>query len=298
MMPQDSRLTPDLLARFECALGQPLTILNVIRRGYTPALRLCARVQDGNTVFIKCATTDLTAEWLRKEYAVYTALAAPFMCRLIAWEDEGESPFLVLEDLSQADWPPPWTTRQIDLVREMLVRLASFRLPGLLPLEDDATFTDGWQEVAAEPAAFLGLEIASRGWLERALPSLLAVDGKQVLHGEALTHCDVRSDNLCFLGDRVVLVDWNLTRQGHPSADLASWLPSLETEGGPAPETILPQGGPFAALLSGYFASRAGRPIIPDAPLVRKVQLEQLHSALPWAVRALGLPPLDGPRAG
>jgi aminoglycoside phosphotransferase (APT) family kinase protein len=118
------------------------------------------------------------------------------------------------------------------------------------------------------------------------------------LHGEALTHCDVRSDNLCFLGDRVVLVDWNLTRQGHPSADLASWLPSLETEGGPAPETILPQGAPFAALLSGYFASRAGRPIIPDAPLVRKVQLEQLHSALPWAVRALGLPPLDGPRAG
>ena len=297
MMPQDSRLTPDLLARFERALGQPLTILNVVRRGYTPALRLRARLQDGNTVFIKCATTSLTAEGLRKEYAVYTALDAPFVCRLIAWEDTGESPFLVLEDLSQADWPPPWTTHQIDLVRDMLVRLASFRLPGLLPLEDNAAFTDGWQEVAADPEAFLGLKIASRGWLERAMPSLLAVDGKQVLHGEALIHCDVRSDNLCFLGDRVILVDWNLTCQGHPSADLAFWLPSLETEGGPAPETILPQGAPFAAVLSGYFASRAGRPILPDAPLVRKVQLEQLHSALPWAVRALGQPPLDGPRA-
>jgi hypothetical protein len=298
MMPQDSRLTPDLLARFERALGQPLTILNVIRRGYTPALRLRTRLQDGNTVFIKCATTSLTAQWLRQEYAVYTTLAAPFVCRLIAWEDTGEFPFLVLEDLSQATWPPPWTTRQIGLVRDMLVRLATFSLPGLLALEDDASLTDGWQEVAADPAGFLRLKIASRGWLERALPALLAVDGKQVLRGEALAHTDVRSDNLCFLGNRVVLVDWNLTRRGHPSADLAFWLPSLETEGGPLPETILPESGPFAALLSGYFAAHAGLPIIPDAPLVRKVQLEQLHSALPWAVRALGLPPLDGPRAG
>jgi len=126
---------------------------------------------------------------------------------------------------------------------------------------------------------------------------LLAIDGKQVLRGNALTHTDVRSDNLCFLGDRVVLVDWNWTRRGHPAADLAFWLPSLENEGGPAPESILPESGSFAALISGYLAARAGLPIITDAPLVRKVQLEQLHSALPWAVRTLGLPPLDGPRA-
>ena len=293
-MSQDNRITPALFARFERALSQPLTILNIIRRGYTPALRLRARLQDGNTVFIKCATTNLTAEWLRKEYTVYNNLEAPFLCRLIAWEDEGEFPFVVLEDLSEATWPPPWTSRQIGLVRDMLVHLASFSLPGLLPLEDESSLTDGWREVANEPEAFLGLELTCRGWLERALPTLLAVDGKQVLHGEALTHTDVRSDNLCFLGDRVVLVDWNWTCKGNPSADLAFWLPSLEAEGGPAPDSILPDGGPFAALHSGYLAAHAGLPIIPEAPLVHKVQLEQLHSALPWAVRALGLPRLDG----
>jgi hypothetical protein len=298
MVPHDSRLTPDLLARFERSLDQPLAIENVIRRGYTPALRLRARLQDGNTVFIKCATTDLTAEWLRKEFAVYTSLEAPFLCRMIAWEDDAECPFLVLEDLSEASWPPPWTARKIDLVQDMLTRLAAFSLPGLLPLAEDATLTDGWQEVADDPGSFLGLQIASPAWLERALPILLAVDGTQVLRGDALVHSDVRSDNLCFVGERVVLVDWNWTRRGHPLADLAFWLPSLETEGGPTPETILPDGVLFAAVLSGFFACRAGRPIIPDAPLVRKVQLEQLHSALPWAVRALGLPPLDGPRAG
>jgi len=288
-------ITPALLARVERALGQPVTILKVIRRGYTPALRLRVRLQNGNTVFIKYATTSLTAEWLRQEYFVYTHLDAPFMCCLIAWEDEEEFPFLVLEDLSDEDWPPPWTEHKIGLVREMLERLAGYTLPGLLPLEDDPSLTDGWKEVAEDPKAFLGLEIASPGWLERALPALLAVDGKQVLRGEALTHTDVRSDNLCFQRERVVLIDWNWTRRGHPSADLAFWLASLESEGGPAPDSLLPEGGPFAVLVSGYLAARAGLPIIPDAPLVRKVQLEQLYSALPWAVRALGLPPLDGP---
>ena len=287
-------LNTTLIARFERASGQPLTILKTIQRGYTPALRLRARLQDGNTVFIKCATTAATAEWLREEYKIYTTLQAPFMCQLIAWEDEGEYPFLILEDLSEADWPPPWTPHKIELVRDMLARLASCTLPGLLPLEEEASLTDGWQEVAADPEPFLGLEISSRDWLERALPALLAVDGKQTLRGEALTHTDVRSDNLCFVGDRAVLVDWNWVRRGHPLADLAFWLPSLENEGGPAPETILPEGAPFAALISGYLAARAGLPVIPDAPLVRKVQLEQLSSALPWAVRTLGLPPLDG----
>jgi Ser/Thr protein kinase RdoA (MazF antagonist) len=219
------------------------------------------------------------------------------MCHLIAWEDEGEYPFLVLEDLSEADWPPPWTPDKIEMVREMLARLAACTLPGLLPLEDESSLTDGWKEVAADPEPFLGLEISSRYWLERSLPILLAVDCKQALRGEALTHTDVRSDNLCFVGDRAVLVDWNWARRGHPSADLAFWLPSLENEGGPAPETILPEGAAFAALISGYLAARAGLPIIPDAPLVRKVQREQLSSALPWAVRALGLLPPDGPRA-
>jgi hypothetical protein len=292
-----NQLPTALLARFERALGQPVTILKTIKRGYTPALRLRVQMRDGNTVFIKCATTAATAEWLRQEYQVYTTLKAPFICRLIACEDEGEFPFLVLEDLSEANWPPPWTPHKIELVREMLARLASFTLPGLLPLEDETSITEGWQRVAADPQPFLGLGITSQVWLERALPALLAVDGRQALRGEALTHTDVRSDNLCFVGDRVVLVDWNWVRCGHPLADLAFWLPSLESEGGPAPETILPDGAPYAAILSGYLAANAGLPIIPDAPLVRRVQLEQLSSALPWTVRALGLAPLDGPRA-
>ena len=78
------------------------------------------------------------------------------------------------------------------------------------------------------------------------------------------------------------------------SLDVAFWLPSLEFEGGPPPEDVAPPAGVFASLIAGFFASRAGLPDIPDAPFVRRVQREQLSTALPWAVRALGLPPLDG----
>ena len=43
--------------------------------------------------------------------------------------------------------------------------------------------------------------------------------------------------------------------------DLAAWAPSLQAEGGPAPEAIIPSGGvELAALVSGYFAANAGLP--------------------------------------
>jgi hypothetical protein len=65
-------------------------------------------------------------------------------------------------------------------------------------------------------------------------------------------------------------------------------------EGGPLPERTreIPPGA--VALVTGFFASRVGLPVIPAAPKVRDVQQRQLAIALPWAVRSLHLPPLDG----
>ena len=48
------------------------------------------------------------------------------------------------------------------------------------------------------------------------------------------------------------------------------------------------------ALVAGFFASRAGLPIIPEAPRLREVQRVQLEAALPWAAWALGLSAPDG----
>lgn len=61
------------------------------------------------------------------------------------------------------------------------------------------------------------------------------------------------------------------------------------------PESILPDAADVAAAVSGFFAARAGLPQVLDAPRVRWIQQVQLKMALPWAVRALDLPPLAGP---
>jgi SAM-dependent methyltransferase len=95
------------------------------------------------------------------------------------------------------------------------------------------------------------------------------------------------------LPDRVVLVDWNCAVRGNGALDVAFLAPSLRLEGGPLPEETLPGGAALAAVVSGFFACRAGRPVIPEAPRARWIQLRQLRIALPWAARVLGLPAPD-----
>jgi aminoglycoside phosphotransferase (APT) family kinase protein len=112
-----------------------------------------------------------------------------------------------------------------------------------------------------------------------------------------LTHWDLRSDNICIGNNAALFVDWNLACLSNPTLDLGFFLPSLAYEGGPAPERILPDAPEVAAWVAGFFAARAGLPTIPDAPFVRRVQRQQLETALPWAIRALNLPPLVGKNA-
>jgi hypothetical protein len=151
--------------------------------------------------------------------------------------------------------------------------------------------------VGRDPAPFLSLGLCSTGWLERAMPALLAAEAAAVLDGDDLLHVDARSDNVCLLPGRVVFVDWNVPARGNRAFDLAFLAPSLRLEGGPLPEEIAPDQGPLAAVAAGYFAARAGLPPVADAPRVRWIQLRQLRVALPWAARALGLAPPDEPWA-
>jgi aminoglycoside phosphotransferase (APT) family kinase protein len=164
---------------------------------------------------------------------------------------------------------------------------------------EEAASDDGgsWDVVAKNPMPFLSLELCSEAWLINALPKLLDATVSVPLAGPGLTHNDVRSDNICFVGSRVVLIDWNFAATGNGMADDAFWLPSLHSEGGPAPDELRPDAAPWAAVAAGFFAARAGLAQHPEWPPVRHIQLSQLLSALPWAVRALGLPPLDGANA-
>jgi thiamine kinase-like enzyme len=284
-------LDPALQIRLEKLLGCAIVTFARVERGYTPASRWIVRTATG-CFFAKVATTPLTANLLRREAHSYQAIRGDFMPDLIGWQDHATKPILIIEDLSDAQWPPPWDQRQIALVLNQIEALHN-TLANVPPYEEiHGQRENNWEIVADDPGPFLSLGLASDQWLWRALPSLLEAERCCTTQGHQLTHWDIRSDNLCITPKGVKFVDWAEACLSNPELDLGFWLPSLAYEGGPEPEKILPGAPEVAAWVAGFFAARAGLPLIPDAPHVRLVQRQQLETALPWAVRALDLPPL------
>jgi phosphotransferase family enzyme len=265
-----------------------------IRRGYAHNERWIVGLEDGRSAFVKAAVDARTARWLRTEHKIYSSVREPVLPRMLGWLDEAELTLLVLEDLSAGFWPPPWNRERIASVLALLQSKSRIEPPAEIESLEESLpgLTGWWDRVSEDPKPFLSLGLCTPDWLERHLPTLQRAAHTAPLSGGSLVHRDVRSDNICLRSSAALLVDWNWASVGNPLLDLASWLPSLHAEGGPPPEEMLPSGGAeFAALLAGYFAANAGLPVIPHAPRVREVQLQQLRVALPWAARALGLPP-------
>jgi hypothetical protein len=255
------------------------------------------RLADGRAAFAKWATNDDTAGWLRDEMRVLGAVEADFLPEVLAWRD-GERPLLLLEDLGDATWPPPWTPELAERGMEALRCVAATRAPASVPpaatLE---TLLRGWVRVERVPEPLLALGVADAAWLRHALPALRAAEDAVSFAGDALLHNDARGDNMAFLppgrSGRVVLVDWNWAAAGPPALDRAYFANHVHATGGPPPEELLAGDDvatAWAAVIAGFFASVAGLPEPPDAPRVRPLQRAHLRTALPWAARTLGLP--------
>ena len=110
------------------------------------------------------------------------------------------------------------------------------------------------------------------------------------LTGDSLLHLDVRGDNLFLRDGRAILVDWNWAERGNAAVDRAFWAPSLQLDGGPAPERVVGHEPELAAAIAGFLAEQAAKPVELATPAIRAFQRAQLRCALPWAARALGLP--------
>jgi hypothetical protein len=276
--------------------GQPVeSVEDVPGRGYTPARRLRATFADGTTAFAKLAVNESTASWLADEHVVYSQVEGDFLPRFLGY-DAADPPLLLLEDLTDAHWPPPWSEVGIAAVSRVLDRLATMWPPQGVPSVETyrEELTNGWALVEQDPGPFLSFGLCSTEWLAAALHALRDAVERAPIEGESLLHFDVRSDNIALVGERAVLVDWNWACIGNPLLDRAAWAPSLHVEGGPPPAELVPDSPPaFPALLAGFWAARVGLPPPPGAaPGLRDLQLAQLGVVLPWAVRALGLPPI------
>ncbi len=287
-----TRPEPHVVARVEKLLGWSPDTWRPVHGGYTPTARY-AVADDRRTGFVKISTTPVTAGQINREIVAYAGISGRFVPRVLGADPDPDVPILIIEDLSAASWPPPWTDalvdQVVDTIREMHATPSTLAHGGLLEGREP-----GWPTVAENPGPFLSLGLVGAAWLDRALPALIAAETSCILAGDALTHLDLRSDNLCVTTDGVKLIDWAEACRSAADVDLAFFLPSLAYEKGPLPERLLPGRPDLAALVSGFFAARAGMPDIPLAPFVRRVQREQLLAALPWAIRALGLPPADG----
>jgi hypothetical protein len=281
----------DALSVLASRLGaRPLQ--RVVGAGYTLMERWLVELDDGTRAFAKLAVDEPTAGFLRDEHRTYSQVDAPFLPELLAWDDDGELPILVIEDLSQAHWPPPWRPGDAKAVLDALAALHETEPPNDLPaLTWDDLHT--WREVEAEPEPFLSLRLCTESWLSESLAELIAATDRSRIRGEAFVHLDVRSDNICLRDGQALLVDWNWASLANPGLDAAFWAPSLFVEGGPTPLEHQPEAGDLTAVVSGFFAPIAGQPPPEGAPTVRPLQLAQLKVALPWAADVLGLPALD-----
>jgi phosphotransferase family enzyme len=284
-------LEPSLVIRIEALLGDRLVAAQPAGGGYSSARRWLVTGRGGRTAFAKIGATPVSDASLRREAAVYERLVLPSMPEVYGW-DADSPPILLLSDLSRNEWPPPWTAERIDRVLQVIdsVHSASAALPPYSEVQD--ADEDWWGRVAAAPEPFLRLDVVRPDWLQRNVDSLAASARTVSCAGSSVTHYDLRSDNLCFSSTHTYLVDWSHACLGNPRLDLALFLPSLASEGGPPPETILPADPAAAAWVAGFFAWHASKPHIPTAPTVRTMQRRLLVSALPWATRELDLEPL------
>ena len=257
--------------------------------GYSTADRYAVELADGRSVFVKSSTAPELADWLRREHEVYAALGASFMPELLGFDDDGERPTLVLEDLSGAAWDVAWDEERVAAVLAAIHAIGASAIPPNTPRARDAypLIWTRWQVVADDPVPFLGLGLRDEAWLDRALPTLLAAVEAALVEGDQLCHLDIRSDNLCFRDGRAIVVDWNWACRADPRSDIAAWGPSLTLEGGPSPWQLLPDEGELAAFVAGIWAATAGLPPPETAPTVREFQRRQLAVALDWVDRDL-----------
>ena len=259
--------------------------------GYTRAPKWRVQLRSGESRFVKYAQNDEPAtRSIAAESRVYGSVTAPFLPTLYDTFVADECALIVLEDLSDADWPPPYPD-DVEPLFEALEAVASVDAPRDLPRLAERQETP-WQRIAREPEPLLALGACSESWLQLALPGLLEAEKRVPRSGDRLVHYDLWAENLCFTDRGAVLVDWAEARIGNPAIDVAFALLSLRVEG--AVTRPVEDEPALAAFITGVVAAEAAAPLptwtTSDSTL-REDQLGDLRVALPWVAAELGLPP-------
>lgn len=254
--------------------------------GYTLAKRYIVSFEDGSSVFAKVATNNDTANWLRAEHNFYSHSEYSFHPKMIGWQDTPSQTFILLEDLSQAEWSYSWTENRIQSVLDGLRQLALVQAPKNLPtISELHSDLFCWDAIMSDPSIFIESGLADRNTLKKALFSLKTLADAANIEGPNLVHMDIRSDNICFRDNKAIFVDWNHACTGNPKIDTLFWLPSLYLEGGTAPWDFGINEPELLSLILGYFVYNASLAAPHLGSDLRNFQRKQLEVVYEWINR-------------
>jgi hypothetical protein len=248
-------------------------------------------------VFVKVGDTEQARGQVRAEIGFFRKVAEPFMPSLLGW-NLGDPPFLVLEDLSHASWPPPYPQDVGGLI-DLVVAIGELSAPvGLRRFTEPQPLWPGLAGHLEQIAATGGCSV---DWLRGALPVLAAAEARVSLTGDRLVHGDLFFANICFAARGPVIVDWTFAGAGSPEISLASLRQDLLAHGIGAPVPGLRDEGAWAAFLTALTAQEAVGPVAPwisDEAGMRELHRLYLPAGLRWAAQALRLPAPRRERAG
>jgi Phosphotransferase enzyme family len=248
---------------------------------------------DGRTVFVKAGTEASARRQIERERTVIRAVRAPFMPSVYGGAVDDAWSTLVLEDLSDGQWPPPYVDNGAALL-EAVARLGETRPPaGLSRRPAGRPLGTYWERIAAAPEPVLAEGSFSSTWLEHCLPELIAAESRARLDGDDFLHDDVWHGNVCYTDRGAVLIDWASASIGDRRLDLAYALLSIRACGATPPAVEFEDEAAYAALLAGSNAYNAAQPVdesIMRASVLREGWLHDLQYALAWVAGLLGLP--------
>lgn len=267
-------------------VNKDVVSMRAVTGGYTLAKRYIVSFDDRSSAFAKIATNEDTANWLRAEHNFYSQSEHDFHPKMLGWKDEKNETFLLLEDLSHAEWSYKWTENRIKSVLEGLKQISSVQPPKNLPsirkLHSDLFC---WELIVNNPSIFVESGLAEKDALRKKLPALKELADSANIEGASLVHMDIRSDNTCFVGNKAVFIDWNHACIGNPKIDTLFWLPSLHLEGGPAPWDFKINEPELLAQILGYFVYNSSLEVPHQGSDLRNFQRKQLEVVYEWLNR-------------
>jgi hypothetical protein len=260
----------------------------------------------GGTIFVKAVGSTLNPEspaFHRREAGISAALPpGPEFPRLLEVYDDGDWVALAFEAIDGRPPAHPWDADELLAAVHALDALHHALTPNPVPEAPAAAdrlrpLFGGWADLASRPRPHEGL----LDWSSHHLDRLVELESAwpDAVEGPTLLHCDVRSDNLLVTSGGVVFVDWPHACVGTAIFDLVAWAPSVQLEGGPAPEELLALSGSASAIdpavlavlvaaFSGFLVRHSLQPPPPGLPTLRPFQAAQGAVALDWLRRVTG----------